>query len=110
MSKIKLTASQSRILCTRFTWSARIQTLKSVDFLKAFQGIDYIWTNNSPVSLRSMPGYTFGPTSVDCLSLIDDNEDRIDIVAEEALEQQRTQITSTQTKQLTLINMWKNKK
>jgi hypothetical protein len=44
-----------------------------------------------------MPGYTFDPTSFDCFSLMDD-EDRIDIVAQEASQQQRTQITSTQTK------------
>jgi hypothetical protein len=60
-----------------------------------------------------MPGYTFDPTTVDCLSLMDDkydDEDRIDIVAQEASQQQqRTQITSTQTKQLTLLKMWKNK-
>ncbi|CAF4799797.1 unnamed protein product, partial [Rotaria sp. Silwood2] len=48
-----------------------------------------------------MPGYTFDPTSVECLSLMDDNydnEERIDIVAEAASEQQQqyTQIASTQ--------------
>jgi hypothetical protein len=57
-SKIKLSASQSRILCTRFTWSAWVRTLKSVDVAKAFHDIGYTWTDNSPVSLRSMPGYT----------------------------------------------------
>ncbi len=116
-SKVKLTASQSRIICTRFTWSSWVRTFKSVDFLKAFKNIGYIWTDDSPISLRSMPGYTFDPTSVDCLSLMDDdydNEDRIDIVAEEASDQQQqqrtnTQLISTQTKQLTLTNVWKNK-
>ncbi|CAF4629448.1 unnamed protein product [Rotaria sp. Silwood2] len=74
-SKIRLTASQSRIICTRFTWSAWIRTLKSIDFLKAFHNIGYIWTDNSLASLRSMPGYTFDPTSVECLPLMDDNYD-----------------------------------
>ncbi|CAF4650088.1 unnamed protein product [Rotaria sp. Silwood2] len=102
-SKIRLTASQSRILCTRFTWSAWIRTLKRIDFLKTFHNIGYIWTDNSLASLRSMPGYTFDPTSVECLSLMDDNydnEERIDIVAEAASEQQQqhTQIASTQIK------------
>ncbi|CAF1025563.1 unnamed protein product [Rotaria sp. Silwood1] len=86
-NKIKLSTSQSRILYNRFTWSAWIRTLKSIVFLKACHDVSYIWTDNSPVSLRSMPGYTFDPTSVECLSLVDDNydnEERIDIVAEEA--------------------------
>jgi hypothetical protein len=109
--KIKLSASQSRILCTRFTWSAWLRALKSVDVVKAFHDIGYIWTDDSPVSLRSMPGYTFDPTSAECLSSMDDDydkHDRIDIVAEEASEQhqqkqqQQTQLTLTQ---LTITNM-----
>ena len=52
---IKLTASQSHVMCTRFTWSVRLRTLKSVDIAKAFHGIGYTW-----------------------------KDDRIDIIAEEA--------------------------
>ena len=112
-SKIKLTVSESRVLCTRFIWSSWVRTLKSVDLTKAFRDIGYIWTDNSPISLRSLPGYVFDPTSIDCLSLMNDDYDkvdRIDTVADEAAEQQRTQVKSPQKKQLTLSNMWKNNK
>jgi hypothetical protein len=111
-SKIKLSASQSRILCTRFTWSAWVRTLKSVDVAKAFHDIGYTWTDNSPVSLRSMPGYTFDPTAADCLSLMDDDydkDDRIDIVAEEAVLKQQKQHSQLPLTQLTITNMWKNR-
>ncbi|UJR19730.1 hypothetical protein I4U23_022864 [Adineta vaga] len=54
-SFMKLTTSESRILCTNFTWSAWERTLASADITKAFY--------DSPVSLRSMPGYTFDTTS-----------------------------------------------
>ncbi|CAF4975793.1 unnamed protein product [Rotaria sp. Silwood1] len=107
-SKIKLTASQSRILCTRFTWSAWLRTLKSIDFVKAFQDIGYIRSDNSPFFLRTMPGYTFDPSSADWVSSINDDndiEDRIDIVADKASEQQHTQSLATRSKQLTLLNM-----
>ncbi|CAF4475491.1 unnamed protein product, partial [Rotaria sp. Silwood2] len=106
-SKIKLTASQSRVLCTRFTWSAWLRTLKSIDFVKVFQNIGYIWSDNSPFSLRTMPGYTFDPSSADWESSTNDDndtEDRIDIVADKASEQQQqhTQSLATRSKQLTL--------
>jgi hypothetical protein len=111
-SKIKLSASQSRILCTRFTWSAWLRTLKSVDIAKAFHEIGYTWTDNSPISLRSMPGYSFDPTAAHDLSLMDDgydNDDRIDIVAEEAAaaQQKQTQHSELKLTQLTITNMWK---
>ncbi|CAF1506929.1 unnamed protein product [Rotaria sordida] len=108
-SKIKLTASQSRILCTRFTCSAWLRTLKSIDFVKVFQDIGYIWSDNSSFSLRTMPGYTFDPSSADWVSSINDDndiEDRIDIVADKSSEQQQhTQSLATRSKQLTLFNM-----
>lgn len=109
-SKIKLTASQSRILCTRFTWSAWLRTVKSVDFIKVFRDIGYIWSDDSPFSLRTMPGYIFDPSSADWVSSTNDNddaEDRINTAADEASTQQHTQSLSTQSKQLTLLNMWK---
>ncbi|CAF3334647.1 unnamed protein product, partial [Rotaria sp. Silwood2] len=40
-SKIKLTASQSRILCTRLTLAAWNRTLDSIDFKKSFREIGY---------------------------------------------------------------------
>jgi hypothetical protein len=113
-NKIKLSASKSRILCTRFTWSAWLRTLKSVDVTKAFHDIGYTWTDNSPLSLRSMPGYTFDPSATDCLLSMDDDydkDDRIDIVAEAAALKQQKQKQHSQVTlaQLTIINMWNNK-
>ena len=58
-----------------------------------------------------MPGYTFDPSSAGWVSSMNDDndiEDRIDIVADKALEkQQHIQSLSTQSKQITLIDMWK---
>ena len=110
-SRIKLSASKSRIHCTRFTWSAWSQTLKSVDVAKVFRELSYTWIDDSPVSIRIMSRYTCDPTSADCLPSMDDDydkDDRIDMVAEEASKQQKqnTQFTFTQ---LTITNMWKKK-
>ncbi len=88
--------------------------MKSVDIAKAFHDIGYTWTDNLPLSLRSMPGYTFDPSAADCLSSMDDDydkDDRIDIVAEETSskqqkQNQRFQLSLTQLKN---NNMWKNK-
>lgn len=110
-SRIKLSASQSRILCTRFTWSAWSRTLKSVDVSKAFRELGYTWIDDSPVSIRTMPGYTFDPTSVACLSSMNDDydtDDRIDIVAKEISEQQK-QKTQLTLAQLTITDMWRKK-
>jgi hypothetical protein len=105
--KLKLTASQSRILCTRLTWSAWLRTLKNIDFEKYFQDLGYIWVDDSSVSPRTMPGYTFDPRSVDYPSSTNDNdeENRIDKVASEITQQQQT-VLSTK-KQLTLKKMWR---
>lgn len=108
-NKIKLSASQSRILCTRLTWSAWLRTLKSVDITKAFQDIGYTWADNSPISLRSMPGYSFDPLVADGVSSVDDDcdrDDRIDLAAKDAALKQKEQSQSTST-QLTITNMWK---
>ncbi|CAF1578683.1 unnamed protein product, partial [Adineta steineri] len=85
------------------------RTLKSVDVAKAFHDIGYTWTDDSPVSLRAMPGYIFDPTAVDCsLSTNDDydKDDRIDIVAEEAISKRQTQHSQATLTQLTINNMW----
>lgn len=37
-----------------------------LDVAKAFHDIGYIWTDDSLVSFRSIPGYTFDPTSAEC--------------------------------------------
>ena len=109
--QLKLTASQSRILCTRLTWSAWLRTLKSIDFEKSFQDLGYTWVDDSVVSPRTMPGFSFDPISVDYpISTSDNNdndeeENRIDTVAIQITQQQNNM--SSNKKQLTLTNMWK---
>ncbi|CAF2518149.1 unnamed protein product [Rotaria sp. Silwood2] len=78
---------------------------------RTFQNIGYIWSDNSPFSLRTMPGSTFDLSSADSESSTNgdnDTEDCIDIVADKATEQQQhTQSLAIRSKQLTLFNMWK---
>ncbi len=67
--------------------------------------------DNSSFSLRTMPGYTFYPSSADWVSSMNDDndtEDRIDTVADKASEQQQhSKSLSARSKQLALFNMWK---
>ncbi|CAF1178939.1 unnamed protein product [Rotaria sordida] len=72
-SKIKLTAKQKRILCTRLVSTAWIRTQKSIDFERAFLGIGYIWVDQSPVSIRTLPGFIFDPSIVTSSTTNDDN-------------------------------------
>ncbi|CAF4541737.1 unnamed protein product [Rotaria sp. Silwood2] len=78
---------------------------------RTFQNIGYIWSDNSPFSLRTMPDSTFDLSSADSESSTNgdnDTEDCIDIVADKATEhQQHTQSLAIRSKQLTLFNMWK---
>ena len=60
-SQLKLSASQSRIICTRLTWEAWIRTLNSLEIKQGFTDIGYIWTDNSIVSPRTLPGYSYDP-------------------------------------------------
>jgi hypothetical protein len=53
--QFKLTASESRILCTRLTWFAWLRTLKSIDFEKFFQDLGDIWVDDSVVSYLPTP-------------------------------------------------------
>lgn len=109
-NKLKLSASQSRILCTRLTRSAWLRTLKSVDWRKAFDDIVYTWKDKSPIYLRTLPGFRFDPSTVD-LSLTsssqNDDEDTIEKAAEEVKRQSEAQMRlSTQVKQSTLRDFW----
>ncbi|CAF0941578.1 unnamed protein product [Rotaria sordida] len=72
-SKIKLTAKQKRILCTRLISTAWIRTQKSIDFERAFLDIGYIWVDQSPVSIRTLPGFIFDPSTVTSSTTNDDN-------------------------------------
>ncbi|CAF2094931.1 unnamed protein product [Rotaria magnacalcarata] len=108
-SKLKLTASQSRILCTRLTMVAWRRTVKSVNFKEEFKNIGYIWTDNSPVSPRTLPGYTFDPTTIDCPSIeINEEEEEQEIEMQAKIaENQNKNISNQKNKQATLSHFWK---
>jgi hypothetical protein len=74
-SKIKLSAKQQRILCTRLVSSAWIRTQNSVDFERAFLDIGYTWIDESPVSIRTLPGFIFDPSTITSSTINDDNEE-----------------------------------
>ncbi|CAF3943886.1 unnamed protein product, partial [Rotaria sp. Silwood1] len=76
-SKIKLTAKQQRILCTRLISTAWIRTQKSIDFERAFLDIGYTWVDESPVSIRTLKGFIFDPSTVTSSTFNDDeNEEK----------------------------------
>lgn len=64
-NKIKLTASQSRVLCTRLTWCAWQRTIVSIDRKRALMDIGYTCIDNRPVKPQALLGYTFDPSSID---------------------------------------------
>ena len=64
-SKLKLTASQKRVLCTRLTASAWDRTLTSIDFRNAFRSLGYTWCDNAFVQPSHIPWYRFDPNSVE---------------------------------------------
>ena len=64
-SKIELTKSQSRILCTRLTITAWRRTITKVNFKEEFKRIGCIWKDESPVSPRTVSEYKFDSTTVD---------------------------------------------
>ena len=109
-NKVKLSASQSRILCTRLTRSAWLRTLQSVDLRKAFPDIGYTWSDASLIYLRTLPGFCFDPSTVDLTvtsSSQNDAEDKIERDAEEAKRQSEAQMRiHTQVKQSTLRDFW----
>ena len=84
-SKIKLTAKQPQILCTRLISTAWIRTRQSVNFQDAFRDIGYTWVCQSPVSIRTLPGFVFDPSTVTSSSIYSDenekkNEDNANII------------------------------
>ncbi|CAF4167841.1 unnamed protein product [Rotaria sp. Silwood2] len=105
-SKIKLTASESRILCTRLTLAAWKRTLASIDFKKSFRQIGYTWTDNiTPVKPHTLPGYIYDPTD---RNLTNSNMEN-DIIIEETNENETNLIITNKiaNKQLKLSDFWK---
>lgn len=111
--KIKLTASQSRILCTQFTMMAWERTKASFNFKEEFENIGYIWTNNKPVSPRTLPNYTFDPSTIDSplLQLDESDEDNVEqqrIAMQAKLAEDQDKESSNQNKkQSKLTDFWK---
>jgi hypothetical protein len=108
-SKIKLSASQSRILCTRLTSSAWKRTLSSIDMKRAFIDVGYIWTDNSLVQPRSLPGYSFDPVTIDYPSTNAqlDEDNIIEAEANKAEQQHLAALNKQNNKQLKISEMWK---
>ncbi|CAF4457790.1 unnamed protein product, partial [Rotaria socialis] len=76
-SKIKLAAKQQRILCTRLISTAWVRTQNSIVFERAFVDIGYTWIDESPVSIRTLQGFLFGPSTVTSSIIdVDDREDQ----------------------------------
>ncbi|CAF2085496.1 unnamed protein product [Rotaria magnacalcarata] len=76
-SKIKLAAKQQRILCTRLISTAWVRTQNSIDFERAFFDIGYTWIDESPVSIRTLQGFLFDPSTVTSSIIdVDDREEQ----------------------------------
>ena len=79
--KLKLSAKQQRILCTRLISTAWTRTLKSVNLERAFMDIGYTWVDESPVSIRTLGGFVFDPTTVISSPSSDDDEEDADDIS-----------------------------
>lgn len=77
-SKINLSAKDKRILCTRLTAIAWARTKNSVDFERAFFDIGYTWLDDSPITIRTLPGFVFDPSKVTSSMVIDDEQEEND--------------------------------
>jgi hypothetical protein len=73
--KIKLSAKQQRILCTRLISTAWNRTQNSVDFARVFRDIGYTWVDDSPITLRTLPGFVFDPTAITSSTINDDENE-----------------------------------
>ena len=107
-SKIKLTAAQSRILCTRLTSSAWKRTIASIDFNKIFRDIGYTWTDNiTPVKLHSLPGYIYDPSDRNLINQVSNDRAIIeDINDGNSIPSDTTD--EKNLKQLKLTQLWNN--
>ena len=109
--KLKLNASQSRIVCTRLTTEAWKRTLKAIDLKKGFHELGYTWTSRSLITPRTLSGYVYDPDQAVEAQLIDDddNENRIAKEACLANELHAQTLLKTNSKQLKLSEVWKKK-
>ena len=107
-NNVKLTASESRILCTRLTTTAWRRTIETCNFKEEFRRIGYIWTDDSPVTPRTLPGFVYDPllTIPDMSMLPDEESRRIETEAKEAHLSSKTS-QNEKKKQTTLRDFWK---
>ena len=107
-NKVKLTASESRILCTRLTTTAWRRKVKTCNFTEDFKRVGYTWTDDSPLTLRTLPGFVYDPllTTPDVSMLPDGESRRIETEAEEAHSSSKSNQSETK-KQTTLRDFWK---
>ena len=103
---MKLAAKQQRILCTRLVSVAWMRTTQSVDFERAFLDIGYTWVDDSPISLRTLPGYIFDPTTVSTQSSIDgENDDDDESSVQQANVVNHRQITELRSNSMTQLKL-----
>ncbi len=112
-SKIKLSAKQQRILCTRLISTAWTRTKNSYDFERAFFDIGYIWFDQSPISIRTLPGFVFDPSTITSSIIIDDNKEPEECSRKTTIEKdtdvQILKVTNNnKMKQLSLDQFMKN--
>ncbi len=104
-SKIKLSAKQQRILSTRLISTAWISTQKSVDFERAFLDIGYTWVDESPFSIRTLPGFIFDPSTVTFPTINVDDEEKEE--SNESTMLELNVVNNKKMKQLTLDQFMK---
>ncbi len=104
--KIKLTASQSRILCTRLTLAAWKREIVSIHFNKSLRQIGYTWTDDvTPVKPYALPGYRCDPTDRNLTEPTTNN----DIIIEETNDENEIYVNIANKmagKQLKLTQIW----
>ena len=103
-SKIKLSAKEQRILCTRLVSTAWIRTQKSIDFERAFFDIGYTWVDQSPVSLRTLPGFVFDPSTITDEIISDDDNETNNTDAEDKEEFNKTTVNGKKNSHICSIN------
>ncbi len=71
--------------------TAWTRTQDNVDFEGTFLDIGYTWLDETPVSIRTLLGFTFDPSTVTSLVINDDNEER------EEYNQKKTRLEKIRT-------------
>ncbi|CAF3222766.1 unnamed protein product [Rotaria socialis] len=105
-SKLKLTSSQRRILCTRLTSSPWARTLQSIDFQNAFRSLGYTWIDNAIIQPSHIKWYKFDPNSIESIEAEIDDQNHV-VEKQQQVIVNANSTMKTQHKQLSLKDMWK---